>query len=176
MQTNMEGVTYRLWFVDHPHWLIGSTVDSLKHRKGIYFRNATKEFRQTPVYNLIREVGYDGFILTEIDYHYFDDIQQLRQKEQALIHEHRDDMQTPYCLNIRGAVKDSENNKMKNRERCQKYAAEHKEEQKARARKHYDENTEKCKARAKAFYREHREEILARQRAQKLERHPPAVV
>ena len=151
-----QGCTYRLSFKDNPHWLIGSTMQQLQHRKQMYWRNATKEQRQTAVYQLIREAGYDGFQLIEIGYHYFNNVQQLRQQEHSLIVEQRDDLQSPHCLNIRGAVKDAQITAQKNREQCKKYAAVHKEEQAVRSRNHYDRNKEAIKERARACYAEHK--------------------
>lgn len=105
-QEPQTGRTYRLSFKDHPHWLIGSTTTRLSTRKAVYWNNAISEERTTPVYQLIREVGREGFDITEIDYHVFNDIKKLREAEQALIYEHRDDLETPYCLNIKAAVRE----------------------------------------------------------------------
>lgn len=146
----MKGVTYRLSFRGNPGWAIGSTTQSLDERKRGYCKEHNA---RTHLYELIREVGRDGFDLTEIDTHYFTDVRELRRKEEDLIREHRDDLLTPHCLNTYAAHRTDEEWKQwysewrrAHPDKCVEYSRkwrENNQEQVKQRQRNYDMNKRK---------------------------------
>lgn len=56
----------------------------------MYWHTATANQPSTQLLKIIREVGEEGYTLTEIDMHYFSDYHTLIQAKQALIQDHYD--------------------------------------------------------------------------------------
>ncbi|MGV0964275.1 MAG: hypothetical protein ACOYBT_10355 [Polynucleobacter sp.] len=99
----------------------------------------------TALYDLINQVGRDGFELEEAAVMYFTHKSELHAAEQAMIVEHRDDMETPWCMNHNNA------------QGCDKkahyaaYDATHREERKAAQKARYQADPTKAKEIAKKY-------------------------
>lgn len=154
-----EGVTYRLSFKNRPEWAIGSTTKKLHQRKSCYLYDANHGHCNTRLYELIREVGKDGFDLTEVDKIYFSDRSKLLNAEKALIFEHRDDFGDKNCLNTLSPITTAEEKQAYNQQNAKENYIKNAEARKAYSQRWRESNPDKVIAYHQKWWMEHKDNV-----------------